>query len=221
MVNGKITSFVTCPSNDMLMTYENYTDLPIGKRAEEWTRTFLSRLSSKPTEDGSERRLNGHFSFDFILSTKNDEIYPIECNARVHTAIILLPLDDIARCYDENHDGNSVVRPKKGTKARSWIYNDLIMRYLPILIPDAGLLRQLHPSLPACLVSNGVSKKLRPSENPLEWRVDPSLISDDWKPFFVLWHVYWPWLLITRWRNGKKWTRVSRRVCEEYTADIS
>ena len=190
------------------MTYESYTDLPIGKRAQEWTETFLSRLANHPTADGSPRSLNGHFSFDFIHSTKDDVIYPIECNARVHTAIILLPLDKIAGCYDPRQDG-SVVKPVKGIYPRSWIYNDIIMRYLPSFVPKQWL-EWVHPSLPACV---GPKNGIRPNEDLCKWRVDPTLVADDWIPFFVLWHVYWPWLLISRWWKGKKWTRVSDSSC--------
>jgi hypothetical protein len=41
-------------------------------------------------------------------------------------------------------------------------------------------------------------------------RVDPTLVADDWLPFLVLWHLWWPAVLMSRWWQGKKWTRVSR-----------
>jgi hypothetical protein len=37
VVDGQVTSFVACPSNDMLMTYDNVTTDDIGQRAEAWT----------------------------------------------------------------------------------------------------------------------------------------------------------------------------------------
>jgi hypothetical protein len=194
----------------MLMTYEDVTSLPIGRRAEEWTRTFLERLAQKPTQGGNQRRLNGHFSFDFILSTKNDVIYPIECNARVHTAVIMLPLDDIAGCYDDSFAKKGrIVRPRPGTAPRSWLYNDLVMRYLPLLVPSRRLLSLIHPSLPACALTSEAKHIVRPREDAVQVRVDPTLVADDWVPFIVLWHVFWPFLLVSRWWQGKKWTRVS------------
>jgi hypothetical protein len=205
VINGKLTSFVACPSNDMLMTYENGTYEDIGKRAEEWTIKFLERLS-KDKYQGKERRLTGHFSFDFIIHSHNGELYPIECNARVHTAIIMLPLSGIADCYNDpsSKSERSILRPNKNTAPRSWIYNDLIMRYLPLLLPSPTALNLLHPSLPATLQGGA-----RPSEDPFTYRVDPTLVADDWVPFLVLWHVYWPSLLLIRWWKGIRWTRVS------------
>lgn len=216
------------------MTYENGTEESIGKRAEQWTRDLLSRLavdkiqsrsasalgSGESEIDGhghtnGERRLTGHFSFDFIVSTRNGELYPIECNARVHTAIILLPLSDIAGCYTLPEHTTSTtpvhtLRPLRHTRPRSWIYNDLIMRYLPRLIPSAGILGLLHPSLPATILPlSHYQNSVRPNEGLWTLRLDPSLVADDPVPFLILWHVYWPSLLMIRWWQGKSWTRVS------------
>jgi hypothetical protein len=206
------------------MTYENGTYERIGRRAEQWTRDFLQRLAHDPISnqdgghaDGSSsrsRRLTGHFSFDFIVSTKNDEMYPIECNARVHTAIIMLPLSKIADCYSSSGSvsGNfTTLRPDPSTSPRSWIYNDLMMRYLPLVLPSRPLLGMLHPSLPATVVEGENRRTLRPREGAWIWRKDPTLAADDWVPFLVLWHLYWPSLLLGRWWNGQRWTRVSLR----------
>jgi hypothetical protein len=189
------------------MTYENGTYESIGKRAEEWTINFLNRLS-KDKYQGKDRRLTGHFSFDFIIHASNNELYPIECNARVHTAIIMLPLSKIADCYSTPKTSSELLRPNPKTAPRSWLYNDLIMRYLPLLLPSRTALGLLHPSLPATLLSPS-QRDVRPSEDPLVWRVDPTLVADDWVPFLVLWHVYWPSLLLIRWWKGIRWTRVS------------
>jgi hypothetical protein len=197
----------------MLMTYDNVTTDDIGRRAEAWTRQLLARLADDPAPSGKTRRLTGHFSFDLILSSRDGELYPLECNARVHTAVILLPLDDIAECYSDNPGSapRDTLRPPHDSLPRSWIYNDLIMRYLPLIIPSHHLLAALHPSLPACLLEYRTRHDLRPNEDPLKLRVDPTLVADDWLPFLVLWHLWWPAVLMSRWWQGKKWTRVSRR----------
>jgi len=216
----------------MLMTYEDVTSSPIGHQAEEWTKELLDRLKKVPTPSGRKRHLTGHFSFDFISSTKDKELYPLECNARVHTAVILLPISEIASCYDHSIDcgasTSTVLRPISGTLPRSWIYNDLIMRYLPLIIPFPSLLSLIHPSLLACSIDTYTERELRPYEDPWILRVDPTLVADDWAPFLVLWHVYWPELLLRRWWQGKKWTRVSRPVeaelpeqFREYRAELS
>jgi hypothetical protein len=217
----------------MLMTYENATLTPLGQSLEEWTRTFLARLQSDPTPSGKTRRLTGHFSFDFIVSTKNGVVYPIECNARVHTACIMLPLSEIASCYVDppvsstkksadwtgEKKERQVLRPIQGTLPRSWIYNDFIMRYLPRLVPVA-LLGLIHPSLPACVMADRKRKEAKPNEQARTVRVDPTLVADDWMPFLVLWHLWWPYMLITRWWQGKRWTRVSELSGSELGRDL-
>lgn len=190
----------------MLMTYEDGTTTEVGRRAEEWTTRFLGRLQADLTIAGDKRRLTGHFSFDFIMSLRNDELYPIECNARVHTAIILLPLSQIAGCYS-TQAGHDILRPLVGVRPRSWVYNDIVMRYLPFFIRFRRILGLIHPSLPAC--SPDLCQHAQPSESPFSLRVDPTLVAEDWLPFLVLWHVWWPYMLVTRWWQGKKWTRVS------------
>ncbi|WVQ94364.1 hypothetical protein IAU59_001443 [Kwoniella sp. CBS 9459] len=209
VIDGRVTSFVTCPSNDMLMTYENATTDEVGRRAEAWTVELLNRLKKDLTPTDKNRGLTGHFSFDFILSTKNGEMYPLECNARVHTAVIMLPVDRIASCYEIDSKPREVLRPLPDTAPRSWLYNDLIMRYLPLLVPSKRVLADIHPSLPACSVDMFTRRNMSPNEAPFVWRKDPTLVADDWLPFIVLWHVWWPALLITRWWQGKKWNRLN------------
>lgn len=250
VTEGRLTSLITCPSNDMLMTYEDATSTPVGRAAEAWTLDFLRLLRNDPTPSGRPRRLNGHFSFDLIQSTKDGKLYPIECNARVHTAVVLLPLDGVAGCYDSfvkdiklkgkgqgqvngiaHGTGNgfadadagagpgegdvalgdpTVLRPPRGILPRSWIYNNIFLRLLPTLLPSATILSMIHPSLPACLASasgSGSSAK-RPNESIMAPALEPTLVADDWMPFLMLWHVWWPALLLVRWWNGVRWTRV-------------
>lgn len=221
MTDGQLTSFLVCPSNDMLMTYQDATSTPVGRAAEQWTLDLLSRMRNEPTPSGNVRRLTGHFSFDFIQSTKDGQLYPIECNARVHTAVVLLPLDKVAGCYDsfvqnssskqgangvhkQSVGDKSVLRPDRGTMPRSWSYNNIIMRLLPALIPSKRVLGRIHPSLPACLDSQGKE----PKEGVWQVTVEPTLVADDWVPFLVLWHLWWPALLLQRWWRGVRWTRV-------------
>ncbi len=196
----------------MLMTYEDWTTSEVGRAAELWTTTFLAKLAQTQTGVGTGRRLTGHFSFDLILSTKNGALYPIECNPRVHTAIILLPLERLAACYPDTTQvvpTHEILRPRKGTLPRSWIYNDIIMRLLPAAIRDKATLANIHPSLPACALTPAQSKTILPRETIGELRVDPTLVADDIAPFWVLWHLWWPTLIVWGYIQGKKWTRVS------------
>lgn len=220
----------------MLMTYEDATSTPAGRAAEQWTLDFLRLLRNDLTPSGRPRRLNGHFSFDLIQSSADGMLYPIECNARVHTAVVLLPLDGVAGCYDsfvKSAKGNkgqvngiahgtgvtrnadagegdvgdpTVLRPLPGILPRSWIYNNIFMRLLPTLIRSASILGMIHPSLPACLATE---TDKQPDESVTAIALEPTLVADDWMPFMVLWHLWWPALLLVRWWNGVKWTRVS------------
>lgn len=111
VVDGKLTAFVCCPSNDMLMTYYPASHTIVGEMALRWTSTFLYRLR-KSAENGDLPRWNrdnlvgryappgagitGQFSMDFIYqpATRDgqqpERLVAIECNPRVHTAICLL-----------------------------------------------------------------------------------------------------------------------------------
>jgi hypothetical protein len=87
------------------------------------------------------------------------------------------------------------------------------MRYLPTLLPYPGVLDMIHPSLKACIPDDqGQGERVKkPSEGLWEVRVDPTLVADDWKAFLILWHVFWPGLVLRRWWEGRRWTRVSVR----------
>ncbi|SNX83285.1 uncharacterized protein MEPE_01992 [Melanopsichium pennsylvanicum] len=93
VVDGKLTAFVCCPSNDMLMTYYPASHTVVGELALRWTSTFLYRLEKlgqTPRSTGSvpmssltrttewsrdtlvgrhapaEAGITGQFSMDFI-----------------------------------------------------------------------------------------------------------------------------------------------------------
>ena len=120
VVDGQLTAFVCCPSNDMLMTYYPASHTVVGELALRWTSTFLYRLAkfgetprkasvpmspltretvwSRDTLVGRhaprDAGITGQFSMDFIYqpATRDEEerLVAIECNPRVHTAICLL-----------------------------------------------------------------------------------------------------------------------------------
>ncbi|EPQ28931.1 uncharacterized protein PFL1_03731 [Pseudozyma flocculosa PF-1] len=110
VIDGEMTAFVCCPSNDMLMTYHPAGNTHIGRLALEWTHSFLERLRALSERDGSEwprhrllgrdapeqAGITGAFSMDFIYQpatadgSSPERLVAIECNPRVHTAICLL-----------------------------------------------------------------------------------------------------------------------------------
>ena len=86
--NGKITAFVACHSNEMLMRYVDIRTLGENERRmsetiEHWVQEFLDRWKAKLSEAGPEsyeRELTGHFSFDFIWEEEEQVLYALECN---------------------------------------------------------------------------------------------------------------------------------------------
>jgi hypothetical protein len=84
------------------------------------------------------------------------------------------------------------------------------MKFLPACVISKRILDFLHPSLSACLDDGeGTEGDKLPYEGIWEGRVESTLVADDWVSFLILWHVFWPGLLIKGWWRGEKWTRVS------------
>lgn len=93
IIRGQVRSFIACPSSDMLM---HYTALPATSALH---RAMLEFTQTQAASFGEG--VTGHMSFDFLIqqneTTRMDEkmgetpkLYPIECNPRVHTAVVLL-----------------------------------------------------------------------------------------------------------------------------------
>ncbi|KAN0063250.1 hypothetical protein ACQY0O_004414 [Thecaphora frezii] len=110
VIDGQLTAFACCPSNDMLMTYHPAGYTRVGRLALEWTQLFLERLRALSEQDGSDwprhrllgkdapadAGITGAFSMDFIYQPATadggeaERLVAIECNPRVHTAVCLL-----------------------------------------------------------------------------------------------------------------------------------
>ncbi|QPG95085.1 hypothetical protein C2857_007625 [Epichloe festucae Fl1] len=102
VVRGKVRAFVACPSSELQM---HYAALPAGSALSESMLDFTRRVA-----DAGGRCWTGHVSFDFLVrreTTTSDEeeekekpvMYPIECNPRVHTAVLLF--NQTPRLVDE------------------------------------------------------------------------------------------------------------------------
>ncbi|GAB0137959.1 hypothetical protein EsDP_00006209 [Epichloe bromicola] len=89
VVRGKVRAFVACPSSELLM---HYAALPAGSALSDAMLDFTKRVA-----DAGGRCWTGHVSFDFLVrhgtttetTTDKPVVYPIECNPRVHTAVLL------------------------------------------------------------------------------------------------------------------------------------
>jgi catechol O-methyltransferase len=83
IIRGHVTAFVACPSSELLMYYQA---LPAQSHLSQEMLAFTQRVA----KDGGDS-FTGHLSFDFLVEGegKDVKLYPIECNPRAHTAVIL------------------------------------------------------------------------------------------------------------------------------------
>ncbi|KZV66353.1 hypothetical protein PENSPDRAFT_689063 [Peniophora sp. CONT] len=237
--DGELVAFVTCRSSDMLMRYVDVKSLfsaqsneerarehAVGVQAEEWTRNFLSRWKDKLLQQkqagigGSVRELTGHFCVDFILNGADGQLYPIECNPRAHTAVVLFAgVPDLVSHYLGSASGTAY--PPASTPPNSWLAHALPLS-LATLLPRI-LARNLHPLLSASMNSTS-QDRTDPTLSPqpdsaaphallmqyiLGREVDPVWDVRDPVPFFVLAHLAWPWMLLKGMVYGRAWSRVN------------
>jgi hypothetical protein len=206
VIRGHIKAFTSCPSSELLMHYE---PLP--------AYSSLSQEMLKFTENvalaGGET-FTGHLSFDFLVENEdNDKIdndvvlYPIECNPRAHTAVVLFDrTPEMANAYlsifDDaisDYNKSTPVYPRAPTKSYYWAGHDLVsFGILPVLdvLSGAGSWQNVMSSL----VVLGM--------HLVYWR-DGTLTLADPMPFFVLYHLYWPARFVESLRTGKKWSRIN------------
>ena len=95
---GRVKIFVACPSSELLMHYEALEPTSVLSEA-------MLRFTQKFASNGGET-FTGHLSFDFLVDNPEEgdidqlRMFPIECNPRVHTAIVLFNKNrDIANAY--------------------------------------------------------------------------------------------------------------------------
>lgn len=225
-------SFVCCPSSDMLMRYmdcKTSFSHSIAEDAEEWTREFLLRwkkaLKQEKREEGDEVCLSGHFSFDFIVDN-DGTLYPIECNPRVHTAIVLLSTydsDKLADSYFGKKENGLIIADEIAQDRYSWIFHALPLALACSYIPKKWRLK-LHPLLTSSMDLDPFTTPVPaitispPVRSPLSEifdsyvngsEKDPMLDSAD--PFpFAFQHLTWTWLLGRLvFVQGKGWSRVN------------
>lgn len=226
-VDGVPQSFLSCPSSDMLMRYvdckTSYSNL-IADRAEQWTRDFLEKWKKRLDGEGGKYHLTGHFSFDFIVD-QSGTLYPIECNPRIHTAVVLLSdlsPDLLAESYF-GRKKNGVLSPPPAAKDRfSWALHALPLAlahsFLPSAIQrrlhpllDPGTIDAFHTAVPAITISPPVNKPF--GEVLMDYiegsERDPMLDWADPIPFAAQ-HIMWVWLLARLvYVQGKGWSRVN------------
>ncbi len=213
IVRGEVAAFVACPSEELLMHYEMLpAHTALSKRMLEFTMEFA--------ESGGQG-FTGHLSFDFLVTdtdlrknSKDEDItlYPIECNPRAHTAIVLFnghpdlashylaALKDPMEQYTR-YDGTPKSWPAVPMRPASyyWLGHDLTaLVFLPILHFFIGVTS-----------TRGVLQAWTAfAEHLLFWK-DGTYEVWDPLPFWWLYHVYWPIQFLRSIRSGKWWSRIN------------
>ncbi|OAR05791.1 hypothetical protein LLEC1_04634 [Akanthomyces lecanii] len=204
VVRGRVVAFVACPSADILM---HYTALPETSSLTDSMRRFTMAVAQNGGDD-----FTGHLSFDFMVKTGEDssskeseQIYPIECNPRVHTAIVLFrDTPQLADLYlsvlDPDIDaGNEILYPQK-VQRYYWLGQDLVEKlFCPMyrmICHGTGNFQDI------------VSQFLLFAEHVLYWKDGTFVMSDPW-PFWWLYHVQWPARLIGCLMRGTKWEKAN------------
>lgn len=203
VVRGRVRSFVACPSADLLMHYKALdAELPLSKA--------MLRFTEEVAADAGED-FTGHVSFDFLIKSglgqdaKEDEvkIYPIECNPRVHTAVVLFNdtpgiVDEYLRVLDPpSQDAERLRPPVIPTRPASyyWIGQDFVER---LLYPAY----QKFPRLPHR------SAEVRSFVNHVQnWKDGTFETWDPW-PWWWLHHVYWP-VQFARYLVWGRWQKIN------------
>ncbi|KAK0119355.1 hypothetical protein ONS95_010807 [Cadophora gregata] len=203
IIRGRVLAFTCCPSSELLMHYKALpTSSSIFRTLLKYTEIYAERIGSDMT---------GHFSIDFLIDQESPEkdlmkkVYPIECNPRAHTAVVLFAKQSVqmAQAYMEIFNVESDLKRDSGIVFTTsdigyyWIGHDLVTR---ILLPLAAFLTfEMQFSE---LKSNWIEFFRR----ILYWRDGIFEIWDPW-PFWALYCIYWPCIFISRIFSGKKWSR--------------
>lgn len=199
VIRGQVKAFTSCPSSELLMHYE---PLAATSALSQAMLAFTQRVCA----DGGDS-FTGHLSFDFLVEDGNDmKLYPIECNPRVHTAVVLFEqTPELADAYLSIFDDVASpcqplpLVPRTPTYSYYWLGHDLIsFGILPILDWWFG-----QGSWNA--VIQGLSALWR---HCMYWKDGTFTLEDPW-PFFALYHVYWPVQFVGSLTQGKAWSRIN------------
>lgn len=198
VVRGQVRAFVSCPSSDLLMHYESLpSNSPLNLKMLEFTKLLCEKEGHGFT---------GHLSFDFLVEGKGENavLYPIECNPRAHTAIVLFQSTPgmataYLSCFDRSGPKQSIITPKISTCGYYWIGHDLVVFLISPLLSlmcGRGSIQEAKKGLKTFV------------DHLLYWREATFMTWDPW-PFFVLYHIYWPIRFLECLVRGQKWSRIN------------
>ena len=208
VVNGQVKAFVACPSSELLMHYEALPSTSsLSKAMYQFTSEFAAR---------NEGAMTGHLSFDFIVDEKATEkglekrLYPIECNPRAHTAVVLFNGlgVEMAKAYltalrsDMNGGANDsptdAVVPHQPAKYY-WVGHDIVELVFYPLLQLLTLKTNLGDFMGGCYTF---------TQHLLLWK-DGTFEIWDPLPWWWLYHIYWPGQFLSCILQRRKWSRIN------------
>lgn len=201
VIRGAVKAFVACRSSDLLMHYKAMDpQSPLHQQ--------MFKFTEKVAEAGGEE-LTGHLSFDFIAEWKGNRVrlYPIECNPRAHTAVVLFSeTPEMADAYLDVFQDSSRKKREGPIFQQApghgyyWIGHDLVI---------LGILPVVRRLLGQVKTWNWVLKQwMLLWQHVVYWR-DGTFVTWDPIPLLVLYHVYWPLRLLASLLKGEEWSRIN------------
>ena len=222
VINNVVKAFVACPSSNLVLQYKalpSHSLLSVAMRR--FTQEFVAR---------SEPGMTGHLSFDFMIKEEASEtgvhlgLRVIECNPRAHTAVVLLAArsQELTEAYlsalrpDIDGDGHyvpdltqrqslpngstsnqeKIVTPLENQPDVYWIGSEIVtLLFLPFVQGDFSLSKYLI----------NIATLL---QRVLFWTDGMYAIWDP-LPFWWLYHVYWPGILVACAITGRKYSRLN------------
>lgn len=200
VIRGNVKAFTSCPSSELLMHYE---PLPAYSTLSQ----EMLKFTEKVAKAGGET-FTGHLSFDFLVEDGNEVVlYPIECNPRAHTAVVLFDnTPAMANAYLSIFDGatsdynrSTPVYPRAPTPSYYWFGHDVV---------TFGILPVLDALVGKGSWQNVLADWAYLGQHLATWR-DGTFTGADPVPFWVLYHVYWPMKFVESLRTGKEWSRIN------------
>lgn len=223
VTHGEVRAFGACESSELLMYYDPLpADCGLTQAMLEFTKKFARSLDPG--------QLNGQMSFDFMVQKPTDgrdymdlrkeeiTLYPIECNPRTHTAVVLFgdqPLELAAAHMTIFEDPKAlqesrIVIPSYTVRGRYWIGHDVVTL---LLFPLLDLLTMRTSIDKAAVIFKGFF------EHFLFWQ-DGVLEAWDPLPWFMLYHVHWPFIFLKSLWTGQRWSRINVSTTRVFDAHM-
>ncbi|KAF2142062.1 uncharacterized protein K452DRAFT_270787 [Aplosporella prunicola CBS 121167] len=212
VIRGQVKAFVACPSAELLM---HYSALPADSPLSLAMLSFTQRHA-----DAGGPEFTGHLSFDFLVkeedikngNAKDILLYPIECNPRAHTAVVLfnrpkdladqylslLSSDEHCIATGRQEKSCSIIAPHQ-SENYYWVGHDLVEL---VLLPAV---KTISGRLPLDVTLRSWKTFF---EHLVYWR-DGTYEFWDPLPWWCLYHVFWPTQFVASISIGQKWSRMN------------